>query len=243
MDVHWFCVYQRVVLSLYYTLSYIFLLPHNLHQLTFLTLPIPEYATPHPDWSFTSPPTVSTANPTSDTPGWGWLLCLILLFRRQIWSCWFDLIVTVLLEVWRHCKFTIPPINCLPPSDSICCHPCYLLIPATYHIPFICSPPPSILPEAIFGPYPLFMHCWTTWYCPAEVIITGGSHTSVYWVPFPPHRECWWWGCIPHIYWGQRKRPKDSWGWHPPNLPRGQCIYHEVTHDHTVSDQILQDYK
>ena len=86
MDVHWFCVYQRVVVSLYYTLSYIFLLPHNLHQLTFLTLPIPEYATPHPDWSFTSPPTVSTANPTSDTPGWGWLLCLILLFRRQIWS-------------------------------------------------------------------------------------------------------------------------------------------------------------
>ena len=64
-------MYQRLVLFLYYTLSYMFLLTHDLHQLKFLTLPIPEYATPHPGWAFTSPPTGSTSDPASDTPGWG----------------------------------------------------------------------------------------------------------------------------------------------------------------------------
>ena len=79
----------------------------------------------------------------------------IILFRRQIWSCCFEHIITVLLEVWHHCNPPHPPlINYLPPSVSICCRPCSFLLPVTYHIPFICSPPPTMLPEAIFGPYP-----------------------------------------------------------------------------------------
>ena len=83
-----------------------------------------------------------------------------------------------------------PPINYLPPSASIFCRPCSFLLPDTYHLPFICSPPPSILPEAIFGPYPLPRYCCTTWDCPKEVPMMGGSHTSFYWSPFPLHREC-----------------------------------------------------
>ena len=167
-----------------------FWLPHNLHQLNFLNLTISGYVT-LPSWLVIhiSPNRLHILSCIQYT-----LLeiisFLIILFRRQIWSCCLEIIIAVLLEVWHHCKFTPPPpINYLLPSVSICCRPCSFLLPVTYHIPFICYPPPTILPEAIFGPYPLPRNCWTTWDFPAEVPMTGGSHTSVYCPPFPPHKE------------------------------------------------------
>ena len=92
-----------------FILSYTFFTSSQFYQLPFLTLPIPEYATPRPGWKFTSPPTIATVDPASDSLGWGWFLCWEILFRRQIWSCCLEPTVTVVTGVIVRCKFLHPP--------------------------------------------------------------------------------------------------------------------------------------
>ena len=191
---------------------------------------MPEYAT-HPSWVgiHVSPNCLHRRSCIWHT----WLAIIpffIILFRRQIWSCFLELIITVLLEVWHHCNPPHPPlINYLPPSVSICCHPYSFLLPATYHLPFIFYPPPFHNPWSHFldfnpslgiGGPPGIVPRWYQW--------RGGSHTSFYCPPFPPHKECLRWGCIPHIYWDQRRRPKGSWSWPPPNPPP-PLVYNGLT--------------
>ena len=221
------------------------LLPRNLHQLKFLTLPIPEYATPHPGWSFTSPPNVSTANPASDTPGWGWFLCLVLFFSRQIWICCLELIITVLLGLWRHCKFNPTPLLLITyhplPLYSAALVLSFSLILTTSHL-------------SVLHPLPYSLKQFLDLTPSLGIAVPPGIVLMRY--------QCWG-DHIPHSI-GHRFHYTGNVDYEvvlliyieviaeDPKVPEAEppptpLVYngstHKGTQDHNISNQILQDYK
>ena len=129
---------------------------HYLHQIPFLPLPPPEYDTSPTRVGMCIYPNLLHCQSRIIYAE----LRLLPLFDAPLQETgmepFLESTVAVPPGLGLRCKFLSPPIiPYFPPPTYIVCVPCYLLIPALHHLPFLCAPPPTSSPKPMLYRPPL----------------------------------------------------------------------------------------